>query len=256
MISSVLFSGTAADPTVIITGMGFDPRPAISSIASAGNTGNDYGSSLCIRDLSGALVWEAGYDTAANHDGVGLVISSYSDNRIVFTLGSIYRDYYYPRGAFRLNEGDRFTVYARDSEFSGVVHYQSEPAARGLESSVSLQPEAAGQQQALDKQKPVEQRGPVDENGEPVDSPAVVIHKADPYYSEEARKAKFQGTVLLQYLVDVDGQAKDIKVVRSLGLGLDEKAIEAMRKWRFTPATKNGKPVRMKAVTEMNFRLL
>jgi protein TonB len=45
-------------------------------------------------------------------------------------------------------------------------------------------------------------------------------------------------------------------VVRSLGMGLDEKAIEAMGKWRFTPAMKNGKPVRMKAVTEMNFRLL
>jgi TonB family protein len=126
-----------------------------------------------------------------------------------------------------------------------------------LRSSAPAQkPESSDKQQALDKEKPIEKRGPVDENGEPVDSPVVVIHIADPYYSEEARKAKYQGTVLLRYVVDVDGKPKNIVVERSLGLGLDEKAIEAMRKWRFKPAMKNGKPVRMKAVTEMKFRLL
>ena len=57
----------------------------------------------------------------------------------------------------------------------------------------------------------------------------------EPEYSEEARKAKYQGTVLLYIEVDTDGRATNIRVVRSLGLGLDEKAIEAVKKWKFKP---------------------
>ncbi len=83
-----------------------------------------------------------------------------------------------------------------------------------------------------------------------------VIFKVEPEYSEEARKAKFQGTVLLSIVVDDKGQPRDIKVVRSLGLGLDEKAIEAVQKWRFRPGMRNGKPVPVYATVEVNFRLL
>src|SRR5215470_16213993 len=61
----------------------------------------------------------------------------------------------------------------------------------------------------------------------------------DPEYSEEARKAKFQGTVLLYIEVDPSGKATNIKVARSLGLGLDEKAIEAVKKWKFSPGKKD-----------------
>jgi len=88
-----------------------------------------------------------------------------------------------------------------------------------------------------------------------VSQPAV-IYKVDPEYSEEARKAKYSGTVLLQLVVDVDGKAKSIKVVKGVGLGLDEKAIEAVQKWKFTPGKKNGSAVPVYATVEVNFRLL
>jgi TonB family protein len=88
-----------------------------------------------------------------------------------------------------------------------------------------------------------------------VSSPALV-YKVEPEYSEEARKAKFQGTVLLSVIVDDKGNPRDIKVLRPLGLGLDEKAIEAVQKWRFRPGYLNGKPVAVAAQIEVNFRLL
>ncbi len=87
-------------------------------------------------------------------------------------------------------------------------------------------------------------------------SAPVPIFRPEPEYSEEARKAKWQGAVLLQLVVDENGVPKDIKVVRSLGLGLDQKAIEAVQKWRFKPGLKDGKPVPVSANIEVNFRLL
>jgi len=83
-----------------------------------------------------------------------------------------------------------------------------------------------------------------------------VLTKVEPEYSEEARKAKWQGTVLLSLVVDENGRAQNIKVVRSLGLGLDQKAIEAVEKWRFKPGMKDGKAVPVQASIEVNFRLL
>src|SRR5215469_1816223 len=83
-----------------------------------------------------------------------------------------------------------------------------------------------------------------------------VLHKVEPEYSEEARKAKYQGTVLLYIEVDPSGRATNIKVQRSLGLGLDEKAIEAVKQWKFKPGYKDGKPVTVAATIEVNFRLL
>jgi len=83
-----------------------------------------------------------------------------------------------------------------------------------------------------------------------------VIFKVEPEYSEEARKAKFQGTVVLFVVVDEKGNPKDLKVIRPLGLGLDQKAIEAVEKWRFRPGMKDGKAVPVQATIEVNFRLL
>ena len=91
--------------------------------------------------------------------------------------------------------------------------------------------------------------------GGEVSSP-VLISKVEPEYSEEARKAKYSGTVLLSVVVDEHGIPQDIHVVRALGLGLDEKAIEAVQRWRFRPGVRNGKPVRVKATIEVSFRLL
>lgn len=83
-----------------------------------------------------------------------------------------------------------------------------------------------------------------------------VLFKVEPEYSEEARKAKFQGTVVLAIVVDPSGKARNIRVIRPLGLGLDEKAIEAVMKWRFKPGLKDGAAVPVQATVEVNFRLL
>jgi TonB family protein len=82
-----------------------------------------------------------------------------------------------------------------------------------------------------------------------------VIYQPDPEYSEEARKAKFQGTCVLWLVVGPDGRPRDIKVQRTLGLGLDEKAIEAVKTWRFEPAMKDNKPVAVQINVEVQFRL-
>jgi TonB family protein len=83
-----------------------------------------------------------------------------------------------------------------------------------------------------------------------------LLYKEEPEYSEEARKAKFQGTVVLYVEVDPSGKAINPRVIRSLGLGLDEKAIEAVRKWKFKPGYKDGKPVTVAVTIQVNFRLL
>jgi TonB family protein len=83
-----------------------------------------------------------------------------------------------------------------------------------------------------------------------------LVFKKEPEYSEEARKAKYQGTVTLYVEVTPDGKAANIRVLHSLGLGLDEKAIEAVKQWKFRPGMKDGKPVTVQASIEVNFRLL
>jgi periplasmic protein TonB len=88
-----------------------------------------------------------------------------------------------------------------------------------------------------------------------VSSPSI-IHKVEPEYSEEARKAKWQGTVQLSVIIDETGHPRDIKVAQSLGLGLDQKAIEAVEKWLFKPGLKDGKPVAVFATIQVTFHLL
>ncbi|HYM09844.1 MAG TPA: energy transducer TonB, partial [Bryobacterales bacterium] len=83
-----------------------------------------------------------------------------------------------------------------------------------------------------------------------------LLYKVEPEFSEEARKAKYQGTVILVIEVGEDGKPRSFRIVRGLGLGLDEKAIEAVTRWRFRPAMRNGRPVRVPATIEVNFRLL
>jgi len=84
----------------------------------------------------------------------------------------------------------------------------------------------------------------------------MLIAKVEPQYSDEARQAKYQGAVLLFVEVDPNGNPTNIQVRRSLGLGLDEKAVEAVRQWKFKPGTKDGVPVTVAASIEVNFRLL
>jgi periplasmic protein TonB len=83
------------------------------------------------------------------------------------------------------------------------------------------------------------------------------FYMPDPKYSEEARKAKYQGTVVLQGTITVDGRVTDVQVVKGPGLGLEEKAVEATRIWRCKPALgPNGKPVPVSVPIEVTFRLL
>jgi protein TonB len=81
------------------------------------------------------------------------------------------------------------------------------------------------------------------------------LYAPDPEYSEEARKAKYQGTCVLWLVVGPDGHPRDVRIARSLGLGLDEKAIEAVKQWKFEPAMKDGKPVAVQINVEVDFRL-
>jgi periplasmic protein TonB len=82
-----------------------------------------------------------------------------------------------------------------------------------------------------------------------------VIFNPEPSFSDEARKAKAQGIVLLLLVVGKDGHPYDIRVRQSLGMGLDEKAIEAVNRWRFRPATLNGQPVATKIAVQVDFHL-
>ncbi len=81
------------------------------------------------------------------------------------------------------------------------------------------------------------------------------LYTPDPEYSEEARKAKYQGTVVLWLIVGPDGHPRDVRVARPLGMGLDEKAIQAVRQWKFEPAMKDGRPVAVQMNVEVSFRL-
>lgn len=85
---------------------------------------------------------------------------------------------------------------------------------------------------------------------------ARLVHKAEPQYTKEAQAAKIEGDVSLTLTIGADGVPSDIKVVRGLGMGLDEKAVECLQQWRFKPATSHGEPVSAKATVVINFRLL
>jgi periplasmic protein TonB len=87
-------------------------------------------------------------------------------------------------------------------------------------------------------------------------SAPTLLFRVEPEYSEEARKAKWQGTVLLSVIVDEMGRPSHLSVLRSLGLGLDQKAIDAVSQWKFKPGQKGGKAVPVIATIEVNFRLL
>src|SRR5580700_5346823 len=86
-------------------------------------------------------------------------------------------------------------------------------------------------------------------------SPPRAIYQPEPEFSEEARKAKYQGVCTLGLIVGTDGRPTNIRVLNSLGMGLDEKAIETVRTWKFEPAMKDGHPVRVEIAVEVDFHL-
>ena len=92
------------------------------------------------------------------------------------------------------------------------------------------------------------------EIGPRVKSPTI-ISKVDPSYSPEGLKALIQGTCVIEIVVNEQGRTSEISVVSPLGFGLDEAAQSAIERWRFNPGTMDGKPVKVRAIIEVNFRL-
>lgn len=82
-----------------------------------------------------------------------------------------------------------------------------------------------------------------------------LIYQANPEFSEQARRAKFQGVVTLRLVVNEQGLPEDIRVTKPLGMGLDEKAMSCLEKWRFKPAEKDGQPVAMEIAVQIDFHL-
>jgi TonB family protein len=90
--------------------------------------------------------------------------------------------------------------------------------------------------------------------GGPV-TPPHIVSKVEPEYSEEARKVRLEGTVMLRVVVGADGKARDFQVLHSVGMGLDENALAAVSEWLFKPGEKDGQPVNVYAQIQVNFRL-
>ena len=83
-----------------------------------------------------------------------------------------------------------------------------------------------------------------------------LLSKVDPTYSAVAREALYGGMVVIQLVVDTNGAPRDLRVIRGLGLGLDERALDAVKQWTFQPGMKEGKPVNVRATVQVNFRLI
>lgn len=85
--------------------------------------------------------------------------------------------------------------------------------------------------------------------------PPIVTYQVEPEFSEEARKAKFSGNVQVALIVDANGSPSHVRVERGVGMGLDEKAVEAVRQYKFKPAMENGRPVPVEIYVEVNFQI-
>jgi TonB family protein len=91
--------------------------------------------------------------------------------------------------------------------------------------------------------------------GHPGTHHPIPLNSPEPEYSDEARKARIQGSVEVSFTVGIDGIAHDIVVTKSLGHGLDEKALAAVRQWRFEPAAEDGKPIPAPGKAAFSFQL-
>jgi protein TonB len=83
----------------------------------------------------------------------------------------------------------------------------------------------------------------------------VAIHKVEPKYTDVARKSRVQGVVVVEAIIDKDGNVDRVKVLKGLPMGLGEEAEAAVRKWKFKPGTLNGEPVDVIFSLTVNFTL-
>lgn len=86
-------------------------------------------------------------------------------------------------------------------------------------------------------------------------TPPKPVYSPEPDFSEEARHARYQGIVIMRIVIDTSGNVTDIRIERALGKGLDENAVDAVKKWKFSPATRDGQPVSVSMMTEISFNL-
>jgi protein TonB len=82
-----------------------------------------------------------------------------------------------------------------------------------------------------------------------------VVNKVNPVYTEAARRARIQGVVIVEAIIDKQGNVTNVRVLKALPMGLDQAAVDAVKKWRFKPATLNGRPVNVYFVLTVNFQL-
>jgi TonB family protein len=115
----------------------------------------------------------------------------------------------------------------------------------------------------VDPVPPAEEQGPQDPGsasltprkvGGAVSAPTLA-YQVSPQYTDQAKKAKLNGIVLLSLVVDAQGLPQNVRVVRGVGMGLDEKAIEAVKQYKFKPAMENGEPVPVQLNMEVNFKI-
>jgi TonB family protein len=150
--------------------------------------------------------------------------------------------------------GDRLSFHAPDLR-NHAVAFQLMVTVRSMSGEATSEGQTLKVSLSLQLNPPPATQSGVYHVGGGVSAPAL-IHKVDPEYSEEARKSKLEGTVLLKVEITPEGKATNIKVLHALGMGLDEKAVECVTKWRFKPGMKDGEPVTLDAQIEVNFRLL
>jgi TonB family protein len=210
---------------LLTTAIGKDPDKALEYLTRARNVasnGNDLGTAMTWM----AMVRQADPEGAAEADSLycGAMASEEPDSAAQALTLDFYAQY--------LNTHDRAEEAAVLEARAKAIH-----TAR----AAALSPVLASWSQAV-------------RVGGGVTAPSL-LSKIEPEYSEEARATKLQGTVLVKVVVDTDGLAKDIQVLKSQGMGLDEQAVIAITQWKFKPGMKDGVPVAVLAQIEINFRL-
>jgi TonB family protein len=139
-----------------------------------------------------------------------------------------------------------------DKDFSDIAPDYWKPYLQGRK--IGKRPETIQKEEQLPLLKPIAGSG--DSSANKKITVPHVISSPNPDFSQEAREYRFQGTVLVKLLIDSEGKPANIWIIRPLGLGLDEKAVEAIKKWKFVPEKdSNAKPVESHAEVEVNFRL-